>query len=498
MDTTALPSSASAHHAAAPAPVANADAKPAAPASAPLANPPTTFDVVKSEGNAHFTAGRYETAIALYARCIALDPTRWEAYSNRAQAAIKLKRWAEALANAEAGLRLAPTNKKLLGSRTIAAAWLYSTASSASDRARYFALHRSAPLDHRLWMQRVPIAGCGFGYRALRDIPQGAYILRDEAVSSKPFPAGEARSAEHVRPLVEYLLKRPSLLASLTFAPNQLALAASLQKPLSLSCTEAEWRDAAAKALSNSFVEAAPNASSPSSEPLSVFTFHPLSSYFNHSCWPNCAGDGAEIFALKTVAAGSELTINYATRLQYETRAHRQRELSNSFGFECRCTRCQGTEAADVEAKLTEFESKLTPQQRKEIGAQIGSLMRGVDELSSGLSLQSWLSGVESFLSSPLLGPHHRFKLQLLLCIPALCDGPLGSLIPRATAVDLLRRLIRANAALLPELHPAKQSAMLSWMEAVAAGGVRVDAKELLKLDPAAQQLILEKNLLHD
>jgi hypothetical protein len=70
----------------------------------------------------------------------------------------------------------------------------------------------------------------------------------------------------------------------------------------------------------------------------------PLASGLNHSCAPNCEVAFAEdnaVFVVTTraVALGEELTISYVDASG--TDDERREELQETYGFECRCARCE-------------------------------------------------------------------------------------------------------------------------------------------------------------
>lgn len=77
---------------------------------------------------------------------------------------------------------------------------------------------------------------------------------------------------------------------------------------------------------------------------------YPQASLFNHSCMPNCAATAtgrALIFeALRDIAVGEELTYCYLRSF-----AAGRLETLDPWGFECQCSRCDGTASpADVAA----------------------------------------------------------------------------------------------------------------------------------------------------
>lgn len=56
---------------------------------------------LKDQGNKAFAAKRYDEAIELFTKAIALDPSNHVLYSNRSAAKAGKKLWADALADAE-------------------------------------------------------------------------------------------------------------------------------------------------------------------------------------------------------------------------------------------------------------------------------------------------------------------------------------------------------------------------------------------------------------
>lgn len=70
------------------------------------------YEALKNEGNRLVRQQQYRDAIAVYARCIKLDPARATAFNNRALCFLKLGEAARALPDAAAVLRLEPENVK--------------------------------------------------------------------------------------------------------------------------------------------------------------------------------------------------------------------------------------------------------------------------------------------------------------------------------------------------------------------------------------------------
>ncbi|EKX46879.1 hypothetical protein GUITHDRAFT_137874 [Guillardia theta CCMP2712] len=70
---------------------------------------------------------------------------------------------------------------------------------------------------------------------------------------------------------------------------------------------------------------------------------HHLSAFFDHSCSPNCEVRGEEnieVYSIRDVAAGEELTIAYSLSLDYPVEMRRI-FLQTNFGFRCECPRCR-------------------------------------------------------------------------------------------------------------------------------------------------------------
>jgi stress-induced-phosphoprotein 1 len=68
----------------------------------------TTAEELKAQGNAAFTAGKFEDAVALFSQAIAVDPQNHVLWSNRSGAYCSLKRYEEALSDAERVTELRP------------------------------------------------------------------------------------------------------------------------------------------------------------------------------------------------------------------------------------------------------------------------------------------------------------------------------------------------------------------------------------------------------
>ncbi|RUS35275.1 hypothetical protein BC938DRAFT_473391 [Jimgerdemannia flammicorona] len=70
-------------------------------------------------------------------------------------------------------------------------------------------------------------------------------------------------------------------------------------------------------------------------------------SWFNHSCDPNCQVSGVDqVEAIRPISSGEELTITYCE--SDIPRADRQDKLELSFGFECTCSRCEAEDVVTV------------------------------------------------------------------------------------------------------------------------------------------------------
>ncbi|XLT02213.1 hypothetical protein HN51_051564, partial [Arachis hypogaea] len=66
-------------------------------------------EVLKNMGNNAYKGGRFEEAVALYDRAIALDSSKATYHCNKSAALIGLRRFQEALAECEESVRLEPS-----------------------------------------------------------------------------------------------------------------------------------------------------------------------------------------------------------------------------------------------------------------------------------------------------------------------------------------------------------------------------------------------------
>lgn len=72
----------------------------------------TPDNTLKDQGNAHFKAGNYLKAAAVYTQAIKADPSNATLYSNRSAAFLNLVKLSKALADAETTIKLNPTWEK--------------------------------------------------------------------------------------------------------------------------------------------------------------------------------------------------------------------------------------------------------------------------------------------------------------------------------------------------------------------------------------------------
>lgn len=75
-----------------------------------------------------------------------------------------------------------------------------------------------------------------------------------------------------------------------------------------------------------------------------------LSSYFNHSCEPNLivsvCGSTQTVITLRPIKKGQQLFVNYKQEndirtVETQSTRKRQKRLSEMYGFQCRCNRCE-------------------------------------------------------------------------------------------------------------------------------------------------------------
>ncbi|ORC85897.1 uncharacterized protein TM35_000322120 [Trypanosoma theileri] len=67
-----------------------------------------------------------------------------------------------------------------------------------------------------------------------------------------------------------------------------------------------------------------------------------ITSYFNHSCTPNCAIEAGAIVTTRPIAPEEELTIAYIPQLYWPARLRRE-ELADRYFFNCLCSRCSSS-----------------------------------------------------------------------------------------------------------------------------------------------------------
>ncbi|KAG5484919.1 hypothetical protein LSCM4_07692 [Leishmania orientalis] len=106
-----------------------------------------------------------------------------------------------------------------------------------------------------------------------------------------------------------------------------------------------------------------------------LYSGNGITSFFNHSCTPNCTIDtaGRSITTTRTIHIGEELTIAYIPQLYWPTRLRRER-LSEGYYFVCRCPRCQNSDREPFERAL----SMERPTARKDATKHFHSIVQTV------------------------------------------------------------------------------------------------------------------------
>ena len=91
----------------------------------------------------------------------------------------------------------------------------------------------------------------------------------------------------------------------------------------------------------------------------------PLTSVFNHSCWPNAAwttlGAVMAVRATRPIRAGEEVTISYVFLSDVDV-AGRRDSLRSSHGFDCACERCAAPAGSELHALDLDFRGLLCPK----------------------------------------------------------------------------------------------------------------------------------------
>ncbi|EAN93861.1 hypothetical protein C3747_50g160 [Trypanosoma cruzi] len=77
-----------------------------------------------------------------------------------------------------------------------------------------------------------------------------------------------------------------------------------------------------------------------------------VTSYFNHSCLPNCAIEAGAIVTTRAIRPGEELTISYLPQLYWPAWLRRE-ELAERYFFDCRCVRCDDGDRSPFESALS-------------------------------------------------------------------------------------------------------------------------------------------------
>ncbi|GLT27640.1 hypothetical protein SLA2020_026230 [Shorea laevis] len=100
-----------------------------------------------------------------------------------------------------------------------------------------------------------------------------------------------------------------------------------------------------------------------------------LTSFINHSCHPNArrlhVGDYLIVHASRDIRAGEEITFMYFDVL---SPLAKRREMSNSWGFNCKCMRCKFEEAVCCKQEMREIDIGL------ERGLDVGGVVYRLEE----------------------------------------------------------------------------------------------------------------------
>ena len=192
---------------------------------------------------------------------------------------------------------------------------------------------------HKPPLEVYKSSGAGFGVRASRDIQRGELLL-----SETPILVWEnGTPSVQMKKLTDELSPEArKKLFSLSSRNDQLAIEAEEKDPVDES---ANIRSA------NGFEVQLPSIDVPfMSKDVKIpssasFLFYNISR-INHSCLPSC-GHGMdfprlrmEIFAMKDIKKGEEITIEYLPNLIGMTSNERISKIKDTFGFDCQCCLC--------------------------------------------------------------------------------------------------------------------------------------------------------------
>ena len=72
-------------------------------------------EALKEDADAFFRQGRHREAEEIYGRCLQLQPTWWQAHSNRCAARLKLSDFEGAAKDATQALQSQPDHTRILG-----------------------------------------------------------------------------------------------------------------------------------------------------------------------------------------------------------------------------------------------------------------------------------------------------------------------------------------------------------------------------------------------
>ncbi len=310
----------------------------------------------RAAGNAFFSKGQYEEAIAIYEK-LSSDPA---ALSNAAEACLQLRRFEQAEAFARQALELDETNSKSRSRLGRALAWqrkavlAHLVVSVIADEAERGAAHQRivecGDEPHTLYLGKVVVRGNAegnsenFGLFASGDMLPGELALRERRICR--FGRGDViQEDERAKEVLDFLDSSEGQhlddAIEGIFPRGRGAVAAMKDRVTELSVgTERSQSDiwAAAHVFSVIFF---------SSFEFGLFS---VASLFNHSCSPNCdiviLDEEKGVLEWRTnrpVLKGQELTFSYLPldSLCLPVQLRKQLFAKNWGGFDCACSRCQ-------------------------------------------------------------------------------------------------------------------------------------------------------------
>ncbi|RNF09303.1 hypothetical protein TraAM80_02250 [Trypanosoma rangeli] len=201
-----------------------------------------------------------------------------------------------------------------------------------------------------------------------------------------------------------------------------------------------------------------------------------ITSYFNHSCAPNCAMEAGAIVTTRTISPGEELTISYLPQLYWPAWLRRE-ELIERYFFDCRCVRCGEGDHNPFEAALVATLRSDSREKEREYVCSVQLLcsrVRAKSVSEVGVADRDALLRLLQDCCQHLF-PFHYLCHELrntLSFVYAVLDDPLACLCSCLTELVLWE-------AIVPGAHPVKrlkvQNALRCCVDNVGGDDARIN-----------------------